>query len=197
MTVNPGDVIAAPKAHVTGTWQRHCAIARRDQALNGHSAYGRWGTRDGFPVLYLGRPEDSVIAEAYRHIVDPVLDNDITLHLAPRAVVTCTVDVVDDVLDLREAVARSATGLSIDLLQSGTDDSRAYSQCQEVAAVAHQLGFLGIITPAATRLGETLVLFTSRLQADQRPVRSGEDIIWTRWPSDPRVPTLRIVPNEN
>jgi hypothetical protein len=37
------------------------------------SADGRWGTRDGFPVLYLGRPVDSVIVGAYRHQVDPII----------------------------------------------------------------------------------------------------------------------------
>jgi RES domain-containing protein len=153
------------------------------------------GTRDGFPVLYLGRPQASVIAEAYRHIVDPVVDGDIAPHLAPRAVVTCTIDVTE-VLDLLEAVARAATGLTIDLLRSGTDDASADAHCQEVAAVAHQLGFRGIITPAATRLGETLVLFTARLEPHQLPVRSAEDVIWTSWPQDPRVPSLRIVPND-
>lgn len=110
-------------------------------------------------------------------------------------VVTCTVDVTD-VLDLREAVGRAATGLTIDLLQSRTDDKDAYTRCQEVAAVAHQLGFRGILTPAATGLGETLALFTKLLEADQIPVRSAEDSIWTSWPPDPRLPNLRIVPNE-
>lgn len=195
MTIDPRDVVAAPKAHVTGTWQRHCSITRRGQALSGHSAYGRWGTRDGFPVLYLGRPEASVIAEAYRHIVDPIIDGDIVPRLAPRAVVTCTVD-VPEVLDLREAVARAATGLTIDILRSGTEDRNAYARCQEVAAIAHQLGFHGIITPAATGLGETLVLFTARLDSSQMPIRSAEDEIWTKWPPDPRAPSLRIVPNE-
>jgi hypothetical protein len=195
MTIDPRDVVAAPKVHVTGAWQRHCSVTRRGQALNGHSAYGRWGTRDGFPVLYLGRPEASVIAEAYRHIVDPVIDGDIVPHLAPRAVVTCTVDVAE-VLDLREAVARAATGLTIDILQSGTEDHSAYAHCQEVAAVAHQLGLRGILTPAATGLGETLALFTARLDAGQMPVRSAEDEVWSKWPTDPRVPSLRIVPNE-
>jgi hypothetical protein len=108
MSVDPREVITAPKTHVTGTWQRHCAVTRRGQALSGHSAYGRWGTHESFPVLYLGRPEASVIAEAYRHIVDPVLDTDIVPYLAPRAVVTCTVDVTD-VLDLREARRDSGT----------------------------------------------------------------------------------------
>ena len=193
MTVNPRDVITTPKAHVTGTWQKHCSVRHRDQALQGHSAYGRWGTSDGFPVLYLGRPESSVIAEAYRHIVDPVEDGEILRHLAPRAVVTCSVD-VPEVLDLREAVARSATGLSIEMLTSDTNDSQAYARCQEVAAVAHQLGFIGIITPAATGLGETLVLFTARLEPGQRPVRSSEDQIWAHWPPDPRRPGLSVVP---
>src|SRR3954465_11964876 len=102
MTPEARDVAEAPTATVTGTWQKHCAVPHRAEALSGRSAYGRWGTSSGFPVLYLGRPEASVVAEAYRHIVDPVLDApELLKHLAPRAVVTATVD-VPDVLDLRE-----------------------------------------------------------------------------------------------
>lgn len=64
MSVAARDVAEAATAHVTGTWQKHCPVKRRNDALDGYAGYGRWGTRSGFPVLYLGQPEDSVVAEA-------------------------------------------------------------------------------------------------------------------------------------
>ena len=39
-------------------------------------------------------------------------------------------------------------------LTSATNDQVAYAKCQEVAATAHQLGFHGLVAPAATRRGE-------------------------------------------
>jgi len=57
---------------IEGTWQRHVAARYAGQALQGRVALGRWGTIDGYPVLYLGQPRNSVVVEAYRHLVDPV-----------------------------------------------------------------------------------------------------------------------------
>ena len=51
------------------------------------------------PILHLGRPQDSVVVEAYRHLVDPVeLDTDadreaFMTDLVPRALLTCTMNV--------------------------------------------------------------------------------------------------------
>ena len=191
-------VAACPRATVDGTWQRHVGARRADQALDGRRAYGRWGTADGFPVLYLGAPTGSVIVEAYRHLVEPV-EGPIDAALAPRVLVTCTVEVTD-VLDLRRAGNRLQVGLALDDLQCDVDDSAAYARCQGVAQVAHQLGCHGIIAPAATRLGETLALFPDLLPADQRPVRSSDDELWSRLPADPRLPVtprLRLVQDED
>jgi hypothetical protein len=60
---------------VDGTWQRHVPAKFVADALKGRSATGRWGTQNGFPVLYLGRPTDSVVVEAYRHLIDPIVDS--------------------------------------------------------------------------------------------------------------------------
>lgn len=149
---------------------------------------GRWGTRPGFPVLYLGRPEESVVVEAYRHLVDPVESTDLLAQIHPRVLVTAHV-AVTDVLDLRTAGARAAAGLTLGDLQSGVDD---YERCQRVAQVAHQLGRHGIVAPAATRMGETLALFTDLVEAaGQRPVRSADDVLWETLPPDPREPEAR------
>jgi hypothetical protein len=146
-------------------------------------------------VLYLGQPRNSVVVEAYRHLVDPVEDY-IAAALPPRVLVTCTVQVTE-ILDLRSAANRVALGLSNATLASSTRDRVAYRQCQEISATAHQVGLHGIIAPAATELGFTLALFPDLLPAREQPSQVGEEL-WTRLPDDPRSmtrPSLRIVQN--
>lgn len=172
---------------VAGTWQRHVPAKFIPSALDGRSASGRWGTENGFPVLYLGRPTDSVVVEAYRHLIDPVADA--APPVSPRALITCTVSVTT-ILDLRVSTNRVLADLTTEEMQSGTRDRDAYRACQNVAAVAHQLEFHGLIAPAATQMGETLVLFNDRLPADEKPTRTAEKI-WTELPPDPRNPGQR------
>ncbi len=184
-----------------GEWQRHVATSYVARALEGRQANGRWGTKSGFPVLYLGRPTASVVVEAYRHLVDPIQfdsgdDRERFLAaLQPRTLVTCSLD-VDNLLDLRPAGARARAGLTIQDLTSPTNDSQAYAKCQQVALVAHQLRHHGIVAPAATGVGETIALFMDVLPAAQHPVAFGESQMWNRLPADPRrpnKPALRVV----
>jgi hypothetical protein len=196
-----GQIAALPHTAETGVWQRYVSARHAPWALDGHTSNARWGTADGFPVLYLGRPSESVIIEAYRHFVDPVIfetNEERTAFIAsigPLVVVTCLVDVTH-LLDLRTASGRAATGLTLDDLQSPPNDPEAYRRCRSVSQVAHQLGWHGVIAPAATRAGQTLALFTDRLPAAERPVGSADDVIWVRLPADPREApprALRIV----
>lgn len=164
-------IARVPVTTVQGTWFRHAFAAYPERALDGRVYDGRWGTKPGFPVLYLGRPPASVIVEAYRHMVDPVEDPALIAQIHPRLFVTADVGVTD-VLDLRTAGARATAGLTIGDLHSGIDE---YGACQRIAQVAHQLGRHGIIAPAATDMGETLALFTDLTDAaGQRPVRSAD-----------------------
>jgi hypothetical protein len=188
-------VAACPRADIGGTWQRHIAARHVTQALDGRRGTGRWSTKDGFPVLYLGRPTSSVIVEAYRRLVDPVEDERLLAHLEPRVLVTCTV-ALTALLDLREATSRMQLDLPFGILQSATSDRDAYARCQAVAQVAHQIGLNGIVTPAATGIGDTIALFTDILPVEQRPTRSAPDIAWDQLPADPRrIPPrhLRVV----
>jgi RES domain-containing protein len=159
-------------------------------ALDGRVGYGRWGTPNGFPVLYLGRPIESVVVEAYRHLIDPIQDAaaaaQLAQNLAPRALITCTVS-VSEVLDLRHAGTRGQLSLTTTELRSDTSDRDAYARCQQVAQVAHQLGLHGVLAPAATGMGDTLALFTDLLPDAERPVRVGEDQLWQGLPPDPRA----------
>ena len=195
-------IAQAPRVTEHGSWQRHVPAAYATTALEGRAADGRWGTKGGFSVLYLGRPTDSVVVEAYRHLVDPLEFDDtgdrrrFLATIKPRALITCSVK-VDNLLDLRTPATRASVGLVIQDLRSSTEDDEAYARCQEVAQVAHQLRFNGLVAPAATGLGETLVLFTDILPAAQIPVLVGAPVNWIELPDDPRAepgrPSLRIV----
>lgn len=174
---------------ITGRFQRHCAARRRDSALDGFAAYGRWGRPDGYPVLYLGRPMASVILEAYRHLIDPIDDPAeraaLARNLAPRILVTVEVS-VSRILDVRDPATQRRTGLDLGMLSCGTGDRTGYAACQAVSEAAHDAGMRGLIAPAATGLGETLVLFTDVLPNDERPRVTEPDALWNGLPADPR-----------
>ncbi len=184
-------IASLPSATEQGRWQRHVPANKLAEALDGRRGYGRWGTSDGFTVLYLGRPRASVIVEAHRHLVDPLEDDAdraaILATVRPRVLVTCDVD-VSTLLDLRTPGARNTASLTIGELTSPTDDPDAYLRCQRVAQIAHQLGRHGIIAPAATGLGDTLALFTDLLPPNERPIFvGGAEEHWSTLPDDPRI----------
>lgn len=178
------------RTRCVGQFQRHSSP--RAPAFEGSQSGGRWGRPGSFPVLYLGRPEQSVIVEAYRHLVDDVEGMRAEL-VGPRRLYTCRVD-VNDVLDLTDPENQVAVGLSTDDLYSPPDIER-YENCQNVAHAAHQLGFHAILAPAATRLGETLAVFPRLLTPRELPVPVGDPMLWQGLPPDPR--RLRVVPNDN
>jgi RES domain-containing protein len=172
---------------VDGTFFRHVS-QRVEQPLTGTSYGGRWGPAGAFPVLYLGRPVDAVVAEAYRHLVDPI-EGMTAKRVRPRRVVTCNVN-VSKVLDLRDTKSLSLVGLSHDDLQSTIGQ---YARCQRIAKAAHQLGVRGIIAPSATGIGETLALFDQHLPADECP-ELVESRLWEHLPADPREAGTRSAP---
>jgi len=80
-------------------------------------------------VLYLGRPLDSVIIEAYRHLIDPIQDEQqaalLAEQLQTRVLVTATLSVTD-LLDLRNTGTRAQLALTLDVLQSVRPADRAF-----------------------------------------------------------------------
>jgi RES domain-containing protein len=125
-----------------------------------------------------------VIAEAYRHLVeeggiDPQM-------VKPRSFYEVDV-AIEEVVDLTDRNNLERVGLTLDDVMSAVDD---YDACQDVAAVAHQLGRHGILAPAATRLGTTLAIFRERVSIAELPVPV-EETTWTHLPPDPRE--LRLV----
>jgi hypothetical protein len=164
---------------VSGLFERHVSVAVR--ALTGSASGGRWGEPGAYSVLYLGRPRDSVVVEAYRHLVDDVEGMSGT-QVAPRRLLTVEVS-LSGILDLRVPENCEAVGLSIDDLYSPIGD---YARCQRIGRVAHQLNLHGIIAPAATGLGETLAVFELHLTPVEQPRLLGEEE-WLHLPADPRV----------
>ncbi len=188
--MKPGELLVAisdlEPIEIRGTFQRHCSL--RWEGLRASSAGGRWGERGAFEVLYLGRPTDSVIVEAYRHLVEDDLDAPAELAAAVLERRLHTLDVaVPNVLDLRPIAARERLELTDEQLRS---DVGEYQACQAIAAAAHQLGIAGILAPAATGLGETLALFPLNVNVTRWPVITASEI-WHGLPADPRRLRLR------
>ena len=181
-------VARAPRCEITAIFQRH--VSRRVVAVSGTTAGGRWAPTGSFPVLYLGRPIDSVVVEAYRHLVDSVEGMRREL-VQPRSLWTCSVSTTN-VLDLRSAEVQRQLGLDGGALTTDVGD---YKACQAVGRAAHQLAIHGILAPSATTLGETLALFTQHLPSNEMPVLQNVEH-WETLPADPRAPGLRIVGGE-
>lgn len=148
------------------------------------------GPPGGYSVLYLGRPTRTVVAEAYRHLVDDDQEDrlDGTM-VGPRNLLTCRVEVAE-ILDLRDPASRDAVGLDLAALRSPIEEHAA---CQRVGQAAHQLQLHGVIAPAATQLGETLALFEEHLSHTELPELIGRER-WPHLPPDPRH--LRAIDDE-
>lgn len=170
---------SASTATVAGRFQRH--VSPRQEPLRGSRSGGRWGPDGAYPVLYLGRPTDSVIVEAYRHLVETV-DGMQPHMVGPRHLVTCEVEIMS-VLDLREGASRDAVGLTLAELSS---EVGTYGPCHRIGQAAYELGRHGVIAPAAGGLGETLAVFEDRLPDDEQPVLVGQQT-WESLPADPRT----------
>lgn len=164
---------------VSGIFERH--VSPDVRTLTGSAAGGRWGAPGAYSVLYLGRPRNSIVAEAYRHLVDDTegLTGDM---VGPRRLLKVEVS-LSSVLDLRAELNQQSVGLTVADLLSPTSQ---HARCQRVGRVAHQLGLHGIIAPAATGLGETLAVFELHLTPEEQPLLIGEED-WRRLPPDPRV----------
>src|SRR3954454_7100310 len=106
-------VLAVAEARTTtieGLFQRHTSLGHRK--LTGSAGGGRWGPEGAYPVLYLGRPLESVIVEAYRHLVEPIEGMRADL-VGPRRLLTCEVR-VSYLLDLRRQDNQTIVGLTMD-----------------------------------------------------------------------------------
>ena len=172
-------VARARTASVKGMFERH--VSPKVRTLTGSAAGGRWGPPGAYPVLYLGRPRESVIIEAYRHLVEDV-EGMRPEAVGPRRVLTAEVNVTQ-ILDLRDPASQAELELTME------DFLGPREPCQAIGLAAHQLRLHGVIAPAATGLGETLALFERILPSEEIPVLFAERM-WDQLPRDPRVPYL-------
>ncbi len=115
---------------VKGDFERHCSLRWDD--LSPSAAGGRWGARRAFEVIYLGKPRESVVAEAYRHLVDDELDSpqELAAAVIERRILTCEV-AVENILDLRPEPACSALAIAEEDLFSEPGE---YERCQAIGA---------------------------------------------------------------
>ncbi len=168
-----------PRVDVQGDFWRHAS--RREHLTSGSRSGGRWSPSDAFPVIYLGRPPESVIAEAHRNLVEAVEGMTPDM-VAPRICGRLRLS-VHEVLDLRDSETQLALGLD------GMFFEGPWPACQALGQAAHQLGVHGILAPAATHIGETLSLFERHLSADEFPILV-EVEAWDSLPADPRKPRV-------
>ncbi len=115
---------------------------------------GRWNPPGSFATLYLGLSLEVVEAEFHRLAERSGRDPD---EFLPRHLLTYEIR-LESLLDLTDAVARKALGLSDAQLRSA--DPRA---CQEIGDAAHHLGREGVLAPSATDAGQVLAVFVERL----------------------------------
>lgn len=167
-------VASVPGGTVSGTFYRHAAPNR--DAFAGAPG-GRWGRN--FPVIYLAQPESSAVIEAYRHLVE---DAGVPASaVGPRVLHTVQVH-VERIVDLTLHDNLETVGLTQEDLITAVYD---YAACQDAAAAAHQLGYHGVLAPAAHGLGQTLALFRERLTPQELPVAKSQTM-WQALPPDPR-----------
>lgn len=159
---------------VRGEFFRHAAPGR-DAFAGG--LRGRWGA--DIPVIYLARPAEGSVIEAYRHLVD---DSGVPAHHVGRRILYSVAVEAACVLDLTDTRTARAAGLSAADLCSAVGD---YVRCQRVGATAHEHGLHGILAPAPEGGGETLALFPTRLAPRERP-RVLTEAVWQHLPPDPR-----------
>ena len=174
MAAATGGALPAPRT-IRGRFYRYQPI--RYTTLGGSSRGGRYSPPAQLLAIYLGRPLESVAAEAYRHLVDPE-DLDPAMVAAQRLF---EVDVaLARVLDLRGDDARESCGIT------AADLSGGYERGQALGREAFADGYQGVLAPSAAGLGETLCVFADRVAptdlrvVDQRP--------W-ELPADPRPRT--------
>lgn len=179
-------VSRAPLVRVEGTFERHVSQKWSERAFEGSASGGRWNAPGSFPVIYLGRPRAAVVVEAYRHLVDDV--HGMTPERVRGRLCFAAMVNASQILDLRTDEALLTVGITREDTSSAVGD---YDECQAVGHAAHQLGYHGILAPAASGLGDTLALFPRHLPAEETPVPQQAPQRWEKLPADPR--RLRVI----
>lgn len=151
------------------TWR--VTIKGRD-ALRGSTAGGRWSPPGEFEVLYTSLARAGALAEiGYRLSLEPVWPSRLE-HELHR--ITARTD-----RSLRFADVSSLSPLGVD---AGRYAKFEYAVTQAIAAAAFFLDFDGLIVPSARSRELNLVVFTEKLNVDERlKVEASGPVDWTPW----------------
>lgn len=144
-------------AGLSGEAFRHVAENRHPLSGAGaRSLGGRWNPPESFATLYLALERQTVVREFLRLARRTGRAPDDFL---PRRFYRYGFE-LSALLDLREADARAAVGLTEAHISSDN-----LAPCQAVGEAAHYLGREGVIAPSATGAGAVLAVFFDRLAA--------------------------------
>ena len=169
----------APHVRVSGRFYRHSHPDR--SPLQGSASGGRWGPEGAYSVLYLGRPPDTVIVEAYRHLVD---DDDNLTGRDGRASAFS-----------RRSISTSARCLICARRPHSISSGSTPPPCGQTSTSTRRAGeSVRLHTSSACTASSpqprpgwatTLALFDEQLPASELP-RLATSEIWAHLPPDPR-----------
>ena len=146
--------------------------ARGRDPLRGSTAPGRWSPAGEFEVLYTSLERDGALAEiGYRLSLEPVWPSRMQ-HDVHRIAATTQ-------RTLRFPDLRALSPFNVDPARYGSFD---YGRTQALAAAADFLEFDGMIVPSARSPALHLVVFLSRVLAeDAFVVQETQHVDWEAW----------------
>lgn len=148
--------------------------AKGRDALRASTAGGRWSPAGEFEVLYTSLARAGALAEiGYRLSLEPVWPSRLEHELHRITIRTSN--------SLRFADMGSLAALGVDVRRYIGFD---YAVTQAIAAAAFFLDFDGLIVPSARSPELNLVIFTEKLDVDERlKVAATEPVDWAAWRS--------------
>ncbi len=167
----------APTTIYEGTVWR--AVREGHDVLQGSSYGGRWD--DGtFDVLYTSEKADGAIAEIYFHVSkgQPVIPSKVVYRLYELRVEMQRALMLADLAALADLGADTTRYGAL----SYAERSQEYPRPQDIAEVAHFVGFDGLIVPSARFECLNVVLFSDRIPPESlEKVRDDGAIDWDEW----------------
>ncbi len=144
---------------------------------------GRWDDRT-FDLLYTSKSADGAVAEMFFHVHrgQPVVPSKVIYHLHELEAS------IDRALELEDISALMAIGMDTSRYGQLSHAERPleYPRSQEIAEVAHFLGFQGLLVPSARWDCLNVVLFCDASKPDAwGAVRDHGGIDWTHWNQEP------------
>lgn len=152
---------ALPRTGISGDAFRHQAVqwSYSQPGAGARTIGGRWNPPNSFATLYLGLSVEVVQAEFHR-LAERAGRS--PADFLPRNLLRYKIR-LDAMLDLRDASALEALGLTAEHLRSNDP-----ALCQEIGEAAHHLGREGILAPSAAGSGHVVAVFLERLLPDSQ-----------------------------